>query len=160
MQFVRIREIRDFAAKIVDGPSNAYAIDPTHPLVHIAMAKGALEKRDAFLRAYGIARLPADPAIRALAAGTRAQGHGCQACEVKIRDGSGLPKLGRTWKLRSNPLTRMRRDGPASFALSEDTNEVAITMDTRSAILLILTGTAPPCYAATATLSGTASHRK
>jgi hypothetical protein len=51
-----------------DGPSNAYALDPTHPLVHIAMAKDAHEKRDAFLRAYGIARLPVDPAIRARAA--------------------------------------------------------------------------------------------
>lgn len=48
--------------------SNAYALDPTHPLVHIAMAKDAHGKRAAFLRAYGIARLPADPAIRARAA--------------------------------------------------------------------------------------------
>jgi len=32
------------------------------------MAKHAHEKRAAFLRAYGIARLPADPAIRARAA--------------------------------------------------------------------------------------------
>ena len=39
-----------------------------HPLVHIAMAKDAHKKRDAFLRAYGIARLPADSAIRARAA--------------------------------------------------------------------------------------------
>jgi hypothetical protein len=32
------------------------------------MAKHAHEKRAAFLRAYGIARLPVDPAIRARAA--------------------------------------------------------------------------------------------
>jgi hypothetical protein len=32
------------------------------------MAKDAPKKRDAFLRAYGIAHLPADPAIRARAA--------------------------------------------------------------------------------------------
>jgi WD40 repeat protein len=50
------------------GISNAYALDPAHPLVHIAMAKDTFKKRDAFLRAYGIARLPADPAIRARAA--------------------------------------------------------------------------------------------
>jgi len=31
------------------------------------MAKDAHKKRDAFLRSYGIARLPADPAIRARA---------------------------------------------------------------------------------------------
>ena len=54
----------------------------------------------------------------------------------------------------------MRRDGPASFALSEDPNEVAITMDTRSAILFILTGTAPRVIAATATISGAARDRK
>ena len=47
-----------------EGISNAYVLDPTHPLVHIAMAKNADEKRAAFLRAYGVARLPADPAIR------------------------------------------------------------------------------------------------
>ena len=51
-----------------EGILNAYALDPTHPLVHIAMAKDAHGKRAAFLRAYGIARLPADPAIRARAA--------------------------------------------------------------------------------------------
>jgi len=50
------------------GIANAYVLDPTHPLVHIAMAKETHKKRDAFLRAYGIARLPADPAIRARAA--------------------------------------------------------------------------------------------
>src|SRR5436309_3230929 len=51
-----------------EGILNAYALDPTHPLVHIAMAKDAHGKRAAFLRAYGIARLPVDPAIRARAA--------------------------------------------------------------------------------------------
>jgi len=51
-----------------EGISNAYALDPTHPLVHIAMVKDAHGKRAAFLRAYGIAHLPADPAIRARAA--------------------------------------------------------------------------------------------
>jgi WD40 repeat protein len=50
---------------------NAYLIDPTHPLIHIALAglSGlSYGKRADFLRAYGIARLPGDPAIRARAA--------------------------------------------------------------------------------------------
>jgi hypothetical protein len=47
---------------------NAYLIDPTHPLIHIALAALAYGKRADFLRAYGIARLPTDPAIRARAA--------------------------------------------------------------------------------------------
>ena len=50
---------------------NAYLIDPTHPLIHIALAglSGlSYGKRADFLRAYGIARLPADPAIHARAA--------------------------------------------------------------------------------------------
>jgi hypothetical protein len=64
----RERVDQELAKGTWDGPSNAYALDPTHPLVHIAMAKDAPEKRDAFLRAYGIARLPADAAIRARAA--------------------------------------------------------------------------------------------
>ena len=64
----RERADQELAKGTWQGISNAYVLDPTHPLVHIAMAKDAPEKRDAFLRAYGIARLPADPAIRARAA--------------------------------------------------------------------------------------------
>jgi WD40 repeat protein len=47
---------------------NAYLIDPTHPLIHLALAGLEYGKRADFLRAYGIARLPADPTIRARAA--------------------------------------------------------------------------------------------
>jgi len=47
---------------------NAYLIDPTHPLIHIALAGLEEWKHADFLRAYDIARLPADPAIRARAA--------------------------------------------------------------------------------------------
>ena len=64
----RERADQELAKGTWQGISNAYALDPTHPLVHIAMAKEAHKKRDAFLRAYGIARLPVDPAIRARAA--------------------------------------------------------------------------------------------
>ena len=64
----RERADQELAKGTWQGIANAYVIDPTHPLVHIAMAKDAHKKRDAFLRAYGIARLPADPAIRARAA--------------------------------------------------------------------------------------------
>jgi WD40 repeat protein len=64
----RERADQELAKGTWQGISNAYVLDPTHPLVHIAMAKDAHVKRDAFLRAYGIARLPADPAIRARAA--------------------------------------------------------------------------------------------
>src|SRR6266480_4146169 len=64
----RERADQELAKRTWQGISNAYALDPTHPLVHIAMAKEAHKKRDAFLRAYGIARLPVDPAIRARAA--------------------------------------------------------------------------------------------
>jgi len=64
----RERADQELAKGTWQGISNAYALDPTHPLVHIAMAKDAHKKRDAFLRAYGIARLPADPAIHARAA--------------------------------------------------------------------------------------------
>jgi len=64
----RERVDQELATGTWQGISNAYALDPTHPLVHIAMAKEAFKKRDVFLRAYGIARLPADPAIRARAA--------------------------------------------------------------------------------------------
>jgi WD40 repeat protein len=64
----RERADQELAKGTWQGISNAYALDPTHPLVHIAMAKEAHKKRDAFLRAYGIARLPVDPAIRACAA--------------------------------------------------------------------------------------------
>ena len=64
----RERADQELAKGTWQGISNAYVLDPTHPLVHIAMAKDAHKKRDAFLRAYGIARLPADPAIRARAA--------------------------------------------------------------------------------------------
>jgi hypothetical protein len=64
----RERADQELAKGTWQGISNAYALDPTHPLVHIAMAKDAHNKRDAFLRAYGIARLPADPTIRARAA--------------------------------------------------------------------------------------------
>jgi WD40 repeat protein len=65
---LRERADQELATGTWQGISNAYALDPTHPLVHIAMAKDAHEKCDAFLRAYGIARLPVDPAIRARAA--------------------------------------------------------------------------------------------
>jgi len=64
----RERADQELAKGTWQGISNAYALDPTHPLVRIAMAKEAHKKRDAFLRAYGIARLPVDPAIRARAA--------------------------------------------------------------------------------------------
>ena len=64
----RERADQELAKGTWQGISNAYVLDPTHPLVHIAMARDAHKKRDAFLRAYGIARLPADPAIRARAA--------------------------------------------------------------------------------------------
>src|SRR5215471_1415713 len=64
----RERADQELAKGTWQGIANAYVLDPTHPLVHIAMAKDAHKKRDAFLRAYGIARLPADPAIRARAA--------------------------------------------------------------------------------------------
>jgi hypothetical protein len=64
----RERADQELAKGTWEGISNASALDPTHPLVHIAMAKEAPKKRDAFLRAYGIARLPADPTIRARAA--------------------------------------------------------------------------------------------
>lgn len=47
---------------------NAYLIDPTHPLIHLALAGLEYGKGADFLRAYDIARLPADPAIRARAA--------------------------------------------------------------------------------------------
>jgi len=47
---------------------NAYLIDPTHPLIHIALAGLEEWKHADFLRAYDIARLPADLAIRARAA--------------------------------------------------------------------------------------------
>jgi WD40 repeat protein len=47
---------------------NAYLMDPTHPLIHIALAGLEEWKHADFLRAYDIARLPADPAIRARAA--------------------------------------------------------------------------------------------
>ena len=47
---------------------NAYLIDPTHPFIHIALADLEEGKHADFLRAYDIARLPADPAIRARAA--------------------------------------------------------------------------------------------
>jgi hypothetical protein len=43
-------------------------MDPTHPLIHIALAGSEEWKHADFLRAYDIARLPADPAIRARAA--------------------------------------------------------------------------------------------
>jgi WD40 repeat protein len=64
----RERVDQELATGTWEGISNAYALDPTHPLVHIAMAKEAPGKRDAFLRSYGIARLPADTTIRARAA--------------------------------------------------------------------------------------------
>jgi WD40 repeat protein len=63
----RERADQELAKGTWQGIANAYVLDPTHPLVHIAMAKEAHKKRDAFLRAYGIARLPADPVIRARA---------------------------------------------------------------------------------------------
>ena len=63
----RERADQELAKGTWQGISNAYVLDPTHPLGHIAMAKDAHKKRDAFLRSYGIARLPADPAIRARA---------------------------------------------------------------------------------------------
>jgi hypothetical protein len=59
------------ADKLLNNPiviQNAYLIDPTHPLIHLALAGLEYGKRSDFLRAYDIARLPADPAIRARAA--------------------------------------------------------------------------------------------
>src|SRR4029077_10985591 len=57
--------------KLLNNPAliqYAYLIGPTHPLIHIALAGLAYGKRADFLRAYGIARLPSDPAVRARAA--------------------------------------------------------------------------------------------
>jgi WD40 repeat protein len=64
----RERADEELATGTWEGISNAYALDPTHPLVHIAMAKDAHGRRAAFLRAYGVAHLPADPVIRGRAA--------------------------------------------------------------------------------------------
>ena len=96
----RERADQELAKGTWQGISNAYVIDPTHPLVHIAMAKDAHKKRDAFLRAYGCtsARRSRHPHSRlgnaqgTIAAGTRAEGHGYQACKMKCPHNSKVAR--------------------------------------------------------------------
>jgi hypothetical protein len=76
---------RELASRDRDAILNAYLLDPTHPLVHLALASlDDYEPRTNFLRAFALQRLPTDAAIRARAAQMlREQGRAQQAARVE-----------------------------------------------------------------------------